>query len=220
MMILSNRDPPIVLAKVDANDESNTDLASQYDFKGFPTIKILRDGGKNVQEYKGPCEVEGIVDYLKRQSVPASSEIKSVDDVAILIGVNKVAIVGIFPKFSREEFNKFTTLAEKLRFDYDFGHTVNAKYLPNRESSMSGPIIGLFKPFDELFFDFQDFHRDALEKFVEESSIPLVILGNPLASIGLCILIANWASIEPCSSTILNLNWAISGLGQDKQLPL
>jgi len=61
----------------------------------------------------------------------------------------------VFPKFSGEEFDNFTVLAEKLRGDYDFGHTMNAKHLPRGESSVAGPVIRLFKPFDELFVDFQ-----------------------------------------------------------------
>ncbi|XP_027339712.1 protein disulfide-isomerase [Abrus precatorius] len=176
--ILSSHDPPVVLAKIDANDEKNRDLTSQYEVRGYPTLKIMRNGGKNVQEYKGPREADGIVDYLKKQSGPASSEIKSADDAAALIGVNKVAIVGVFPKFSGEEFNNFTALAEKFRADYDFGHTLDAKHLPRGESSVTGPLVRLFKPFDELFVDFQIFHVDALEKFVEESSVPVVTFFN------------------------------------------
>lgn len=61
--------------------------------------------------------------------------------------------VGVFPKFSGEEFDNFTALAEKLRADYDFGHTLNAKLLPRGESSVSGPVVRLFKPFDELLVD-------------------------------------------------------------------
>ncbi|XP_047167756.1 protein disulfide-isomerase-like [Vigna umbellata] len=86
--------------------------------------------------------------------------------------------VGVFPKFSGEEFDNFTALAEKLRADYDFGHTLNAKHLPRGESSVAGPVIRLFKPFDELFVDSKDFQVDTLEKFVEESSIPVVTIFN------------------------------------------
>ncbi|MCI49224.1 protein disulfide-isomerase-like, partial [Trifolium medium] len=71
--ILRSHETPIVLAKVDANEEKNRDLASEYDVKGFPTIKILRNGGNYVQEYKGPREADGIVEYLKKQSGPAST---------------------------------------------------------------------------------------------------------------------------------------------------
>jgi len=63
--------------------------------------------------------------------------------------------VGVFKKFSGEEFNNFTALAEKLRSDYEFGHTLDAKLLPHGESSVSGPVVRLFKPFDELFVDFE-----------------------------------------------------------------
>ncbi|KAK2659474.1 hypothetical protein Ddye_006007 [Dipteronia dyeriana] len=176
--ILSSHDPQIVLAKVDANEEVNKALASEHEVKGFPTLKIFRDGGNAVQEYKGPREADGIVAYLKKQSGPASAEIKSVEDAASFIDEKKVVVVGVFTKFSGEEFENYTTLAEKLRSEYEFGHTLDAKLLPRGEQSVSGPIIRLFKPFDELFIDFKDFHVDAIEKFVEESSIPIVTLFN------------------------------------------
>ena len=61
----------------------------------------------------------------------------------------------MFPEFSGEEFWNFTVLAEKLRSDYDFGHTLDAKLLPRGESSVNRPTIRLLKPFDELVVDFQ-----------------------------------------------------------------
>ena len=90
---MSSNDPPVVLAKVDANEEANKELASQYEIRGFPTIKILRNGGKTIQEYKGPREADGIVEYLKKQSGPASAEIKSAEDASSFIGEKKVVIV-------------------------------------------------------------------------------------------------------------------------------
>ncbi|KAF8377051.1 hypothetical protein HHK36_030423 [Tetracentron sinense] len=176
--ILSSHDPPVILTKFDANDDANKELASEFEVRGFPTLKILRNGGKNVQDFKGPRDADGIVAYLKKQVGPASAEIKSVEDAGSLIGDKKIFIVGVFSEFSGEEFENFTTLAEKLRSDYDFGHTLDSKLLPRGESSVSGPTIRLFKPFDELFVDFQDFHLDAMEKFVEEASVPIVTLFN------------------------------------------
>jgi len=66
---------------------------------------------------------------------------------------SKIMQAGVFPKFEGEEYEKFIELAEKLRSDYDFGHTLDAKLLPKGDSSVTGPIIRLFKPFDELFVD-------------------------------------------------------------------
>ncbi|KAL3840021.1 hypothetical protein ACJIZ3_024612 [Penstemon smallii] len=176
--ILSTLDPPVVLAKVDANEEQNKVLASEYEIRGFPTLKILRYGGSVVQEFKGPRDADGIVSYLKKQSGPASFEIKSAEDASSVVDEEKILVVGVFPEFSGEKFDNFTTLAERLRADYEFGHTLDAKLLPRGDSSAAGPLVRLFKPFDELFVDSQEFEVDTLVKFVEETSIPTVTLFN------------------------------------------
>ncbi|KAF4386258.1 hypothetical protein G4B88_003475 [Cannabis sativa] len=172
--ILSSHDPSVVLAKIDCTEEANKEVASEHDIKGFPTLKIFRNGGKNVQEYKGPREADGIVEYLKKQSGPASAEIKTVEDASGIIDDKKIVIVGVFPKFSGEEFENFMAVADKLRADYEFAHTTDAKLVPRGESSVTGPLVRLLKPFDELFVDSKEFNVDALEKFIEESSVPVV----------------------------------------------
>ncbi|XP_072972285.1 protein disulfide-isomerase-like isoform X1 [Typha angustifolia] len=176
--VLTKHDPPVILAKVDANDDLNKGLASKYEIKGFPTLRILRNGGKEIQEYKGPRSADGIVEYLKKQVGPASSEIESSDDADKLISDKKITIVGVFSEFSVEEYENFTTVAEKLRSDYEFGHTLNARLLPRGETTVKQPFVRLFKPFDELFIDTQDFRVDALQRFVESSSIPVVTTFN------------------------------------------
>ncbi|KAL0438106.1 UNVERIFIED_CONTAM: protein disulfide-isomerase [Sesamum latifolium] len=144
--ILSKNDPPVFLAKFDANNELNKAIANDFEIRGYPTLKILRYGGSVVQEYKGPRDADGIVTYLKKQSGPASVEIKSPEDASSLIGDDKIFVVGVFPEFSGEKFDNFTTLAERLRADYDFGHTLDAKFLPRGDSSAAGPLVRLFKP--------------------------------------------------------------------------
>ncbi|KAL6512010.1 Thioredoxin-like domain [Orobanche gracilis] len=176
--ILSTLDPPVVLAKVNANDDQNKVIASEFEIKGYPMLKILRNGGSVVQEYKGPRDTDGIVTYLKKQSGPASSEIKFPEDASSIIDDNKILVVGVFTEFLGEKYENFTTLAERLRADYEFGHTLDAKLLPRGDSSVTGPLVRLFKPFDDLFVDFQEFVVDALVKFVEETSIPTVTLFN------------------------------------------
>ncbi|GJM85248.1 hypothetical protein PR202_ga01683 [Eleusine coracana subsp. coracana] len=173
--ILSKHDPPVVLAKVDASDKKNKDLSEKYDVQGFPTIKILRKQGDNVQEYNGPRVTDGIVEYLKKQAGPASVEIKSVEDAASLIGDKGVAIVGVFPAFDGSEFENFMAVAEKMRADYDFLHTLDAGILPRGDKTVKGPLIRLFKPFDELFVDSQEFDKDALQQFIEVSGFPTVV---------------------------------------------
>jgi protein disulfide-isomerase A1 len=42
-------------------------------------------------------------------------------------------------------------VAERLRSDYDFAHTLHANYLPRGGDVMvERPFVRLFKPFDEL----------------------------------------------------------------------
>ncbi|KAL8485638.1 hypothetical protein ACS0TY_027794 [Phlomoides rotata] len=173
---LSAIDPSVVLAKVDASEEQNKVISREFEVKGFPTLKILRYGGSVVQEYKGPRDADGIITYLKKQSGPASIEIKSPEDASVIIDEYKILVVGVFPEFAGEKFENFTTLAERLRADYEFGHTLDAKVLPRGDSSATGPLVRLLKPFDELFVDFQEFDVDALVKFVEETSTPTVTL--------------------------------------------
>ncbi|KAG8089551.1 hypothetical protein GUJ93_ZPchr0011g28163 [Zizania palustris] len=172
---LSKHDPPIVLAKVDANDDKNKPLATKYEVQGFPTLKIFRNQGKNIQEYKGPREAEGIVEYLKKQLGPASKEIKSTEDVSTFIDDKKIYIVGIFTELSGTEFTNFMEVAEKLRSDYDFGHTLHANHLPRGDAAVEKPFVRLFKPFDELVVDSKDFDVTALEKFIDASSTPKVV---------------------------------------------
>ncbi|KAL8104635.1 hypothetical protein AgCh_028747 [Apium graveolens] len=50
--VLSSHDLPIILAKYDANKEANKELSNQFEIRGFPAIKILRNGGKQSHEYK------------------------------------------------------------------------------------------------------------------------------------------------------------------------
>ncbi|THG13699.1 hypothetical protein TEA_022196 [Camellia sinensis var. sinensis] len=156
--VLSSHDPLVTLAKIDASVETNKGLTSEFEISGFPTIKILRNGKKHIQEYKGPRDAE--------------------EDANALIDGEKIIVVGVFLEFSGEKFENFTALTKKLRSDYEFGHTLDAKLLPRRESSVTGPIVRLFKPFDEFVVDFQDFNVDALEEFVEEASTPIVTLFN------------------------------------------
>ncbi|KAJ0976817.1 hypothetical protein J5N97_012291 [Dioscorea zingiberensis] len=115
--ILSKHEPPVILAKVDAYEEANKELASKYE-------------------------------------------------------------VGVFPEFSGKEYENFMDVAEKLRSDYDFGHTSDAKFLPHGDSTVKHPKVRLFKPFDELLVDIQNFQVDALESFIEVSSVPVPLTKN------------------------------------------
>ncbi|OWF40778.1 protein disulfide-isomerase A4-like [Mizuhopecten yessoensis] len=63
---LSQHTPPVVLAKVDATQES--ELGERFDVSGYPTLKFFKGGVVN--EYEGPREKEGIVKYMKERASP------------------------------------------------------------------------------------------------------------------------------------------------------
>ncbi|XP_060197744.1 protein disulfide-isomerase-like [Lycium barbarum] len=173
--VLNSHDPPVILAKMDTTVLENAELARNYTHNGVPSIKIFRNGGKVVHDYKGTRETEGIIAYLKKHAGPASLVIKSKEDAASLIDVKKIVVAGIFPELSLDKIQNFTALAEDLRVDYDFVHTSDAKLLP-RGGPVDKPTIRLFKPFDELYADFEDFQVEAMQNFIEETSVPIMAI--------------------------------------------
>ncbi|GMP79446.1 hypothetical protein CsSME_00034987 [Camellia sinensis var. sinensis] len=148
--VLSSHDPPVTLAKVDASDETNKVLAGEFEISGFPTIKILRNGGKHIQEYKGPRDAEGIVAYLKKQSGPASAEIKSTEDANALIDGKKIIIdfdVDALVEFVEEASTPIVTLfnndPSNQPFVIKFFNNPNAKAM--LFLNFSGELADVFK---------------------------------------------------------------------------
>ena len=91
--ILQTNEPPIILAKVDASEEQNKGLATEFDVQGYPTLKIIRDRGAHIHGYKGPRDADGIVSYMKRQVGPPSEEIISAEQAQKLIEDKDIVIV-------------------------------------------------------------------------------------------------------------------------------
>lgn len=90
---LKNHDPPIVLAKVDANEEKNKPLATKYGIRGFPTLKIFKKGGSIEIDYKGPREAAGIVAHLKQMVGPPSVELTSADQGEELLKKSQLTVI-------------------------------------------------------------------------------------------------------------------------------
>lgn len=173
--ILKTHEPPIVLAKVDANDDINKALAGEYNVRGFPTLKIIEKMGTVVRDFKGPRDADGIVSYLKKESGPPSQEITSAEQGQKLVEDNDILIVGIFSSYDTEEFTNFTSVASELRSDYAFWYVIDASLLPSKPGPLVPPSIRLFKKFDEGFNDLKEFSIDAVKKFVDVVSVPFVV---------------------------------------------
>ncbi|XP_068666502.1 protein disulfide-isomerase-like [Aristolochia californica] len=110
--VLSSHDPPVALAKADANEEKNKELASLYDVKGFPTLKILRNGGKTIDDSNGPRDSDGIIASLKKQVGPTATKIKFAEYAGDIIDEVMITILGIFLDFICADYENFPALAE------------------------------------------------------------------------------------------------------------
>merc|ERR1712080_791532 len=61
----------IPIAKVDCTVE--TELCSAQRVNGYPTLKVFRNGVP--ADYSGTRKTDGIVSYMKKQSLPAVSDV-------------------------------------------------------------------------------------------------------------------------------------------------
>ena len=86
-----SNDPAIVLGKLDATDEKNTELAKAHEIKGFPTIKIFRDGVAKGQDYNGPRVADGIVSTLENLAGPATFTLTTLEEVKAFVEKDPVA---------------------------------------------------------------------------------------------------------------------------------
>eukprot|EP00884_Botryococcus_braunii_P003077 jgi/Botrbrau1/12770/Bobra.0238s0009.1 len=144
--ILKKEKSKIVLVKVDATEEENKALGERYGVRGFPTLKIFRNGDlESPQDYNGPREAEGIVTYLKKQSGPASVPLTNAKEVTDIKG-KVAAVVGLFKGEDAPEFKVFSEVANTLRDDLDFGHAFEAKLIDDVKKA---PGIVLYKQYDD-----------------------------------------------------------------------
>eukprot|EP00270_Netrium_digitus_P007482 TRINITY_DN2182_c0_g1_i2.p1 TRINITY_DN2182_c0_g1~~TRINITY_DN2182_c0_g1_i2.p1 ORF type:complete len:540 (-),score=187.34 TRINITY_DN2182_c0_g1_i2:173-1792(-) len=166
----------IVLAKIDADNTENKQLAQSFGVHGYPTLKIFRKGVSEPMEYEGPRDADGIVKYLKKESGPAAVEISSKSKAEEVLGDNEVVVVGVFTKLEGEEYENFTTVANSLRSASTFAYTVDPSVLPKAAEELKPlPTVRLFKEFDEGFSDFTSFEIPALKHFVQTKSLPVIV---------------------------------------------
>ncbi|KAM9839612.1 protein disulfide-isomerase A4 [Aulostomus maculatus] len=121
---LSQRSPPILLAKVDATVEN--EIASRFEVTGYPTLKIFRKG--KVFEYNGPRENFGIVDYMSEQAGPPSKQVQASKQVQELVkDGDDAVIVGIFSSEQDAAFETYIEACNALREDFTFRHSFSSE---------------------------------------------------------------------------------------------
>ncbi|KAK3823827.1 MAG: thioredoxin-like protein [Linnemannia gamsii] len=151
----------IPIAKVDCTVE--TELCQEQGIQGYPTLKVFREGTPS--DYSGPRKADGIVSYLKKQNLPAISDVTA-ETLEAFSKSDKVVIVGVLPKGDerREELER---IANIYRDDYVFGVIEASEEVP------SGSGIVLYKQFDEgkNVLD-GTFDAESLVEFIKANSVP------------------------------------------------
>ncbi|GHP08265.1 hypothetical protein PPROV_000700600 [Pycnococcus provasolii] len=172
--ILKKENPPILLAKVDATEEENKELGTKFGIRGFPTLKIFRKGAAP-EDYNGPREADGIVDYVKKMSGPAASLLTTKKEVDAFLAENDAALLGVFSGEKDEALATFLTTANVFREDGGFAYVFDEKVLPTK-GTKAGAKAHLYKKYDNEYDAFEgSIESEALKEFFNEKSTPLVV---------------------------------------------
>jgi len=159
------------IAKVDADNEANRPLGERFGVRGFPTIKLFRNGQPT--DYAGERTAEGITSFMKKQTMPAVSLLETEDAVKTFSGEDKVVIIGFFENTESPEYETFKETAEKLRDNFLFGAVVGKKDV-NKGFEVTAPAVVLFKKFDEGKNVLDAASFATLNEFIKKNSVPLV----------------------------------------------
>ncbi|KAJ3037567.1 protein disulfide-isomerase precursor [Rhizophlyctis rosea] len=155
----------IPIAKVDCTVE--TEICEEQKVQGFPTLKIFRSGAAS--EFKGQRKADSIVSTMKKQALPAVSELTA-DKIESFSTSDRVVVIA-FVEADSAEFKTYSSVANKHRDDFVFGYSTDAAAA--KAAGASIPSVVLYKKFDEGKNVFTDsITAEAVESFVKTNSVP------------------------------------------------
>ncbi|XP_053268051.1 protein disulfide-isomerase A4 [Pleuronectes platessa] len=175
---LSQRSPPIPLAKVDATVES--EVAKRFGVTGFPSLKIFRKG--KVFDYNGPRENHGIVEYMGEQAGSPSKQVQAGKQVQELIkdGDDGV-IVGVFSSDEDAAYEIYIEACNALREDFTFRHTFSSEVAKLLKASPGQVVItqpekfrSKYEPASHTLAVEESTSVSEVQEFFEKHAIPLV----------------------------------------------
>mmetsp|Transcript_13095 Transcript_13095/g.36833 ORF Transcript_13095/g.36833 Transcript_13095/m.36833 type:complete len:378 (-) Transcript_13095:658-1791(-) len=164
----------IVLAKVDATEDNNKDLAGKFGVRGYPTLKVFRGGNtEKPADYEGPREADGIIKHVKKISGPASTLLETTEAVEAFKSGEDIPIVAYFESAAGEAVDAFMKAIDSLRSDYGFAHVTDPSFLKECESCVSGSIVA----FNKLEKTESVFTGDlaGLEEWLKEATKPAIV---------------------------------------------
>ncbi|CAO3649816.1 unnamed protein product [Cunninghamella echinulata] len=159
----------IPLAKVDCTE--NEKLCQDQGVQGFPTLKVFRKG--DASEYKGSRQHEGIVSYMKKQSLPAVSDLTEVSALNDFKTSDRIVAVAYIKEDDKESKEAYADLANKLRDDYIFG-LVTDDALAKEEGVKEFPSLVLYRKFDDERIELASGSGDEWQSFIKDNSLPIL----------------------------------------------
>uniref|UniRef100_A0A1A8U1U1 Protein disulfide-isomerase A4 n=1 Tax=Nothobranchius furzeri TaxID=105023 RepID=A0A1A8U1U1_NOTFU len=175
---LSQRTPPILLAKVDATVES--EVASLFGVTGYPTLKIFRKG--KVFDYNGPREQYGIVNYMSEQAGPPSKQIQSAKQVQELLkDGDEAVIVGVFSGEQDAAYETYIEACNALREDFTFRHSFSPEVAKLLKVSLGQVVVlqpekfhSKYEPASQKLAIKDSTSVSDVQDFFKKYSVPLV----------------------------------------------
>nr|CDS29466.1 Viral IAP associated factor [Hymenolepis microstoma] len=166
--LLSEEKSEIKLAKVDATAE--TSLASRFDVRGYPTIKLFKKGVPI--EFDGERSSQGIIKWLMRKTGPAVVVVESAEEYDKIIENNKFVVVGLTDDIESKEWEVFHSVAS---------HSDEVFIRPTVQSILdqfkftTGVQVALVRKFDEPIVNYDGkMDVEELTKFIKTEKVPLV----------------------------------------------
>ncbi|GAA5891706.1 hypothetical protein JCM8208_007376 [Rhodotorula glutinis] len=158
----------INIAKVDCTVE--TELCSSQGVNGYPTLKVFRKGVAS--DYSGTRKTDGIVSYMKKQALPAVSEVTAANHDEFKTA-DKVVLVAYADASDSKTQKTFKEFADVYRDDYLFGLSTDAAAIA--AAGVTPPAVVMYKTFDEGRNELEgDITDDSLFLFAKEHSVPLL----------------------------------------------
>jgi len=166
---LLNSDPKVILGKVDATVES--DLASRFDIKGYPTLKFFKQG-KPI-EYDGGRTAKDIVSWINKKTGPAVKPITSVESLSSLMEEQDFVVIGLTEDTTSNDWHVFEELASAIDATCVHG---NDPAIQKQYHFEEGTKIVIVKKFDEPIVVYDGLMNvEDLTKFIKVQMIPLVV---------------------------------------------
>jgi protein disulfide-isomerase A1 len=168
-------DSPVKLAKVDATE--NDKLAKQFEIKGFPTIKFLKNGKPS--DYNGGRTASEIVNWANKKAGPAAVTLATEDDLTKFQEKHEAFALGLFESLDSEAAKGFLNLADG---DEIHSYAISTSAAIKSKLAVSADSVVVLKSFDDLRADHtvgDKFVSEDVQKFVSANTIPLVQTFSP-----------------------------------------